>query len=331
MDKKELIKKSFDKIKELLSNKLFFKFFVFFLLFIALLISNMIIENNIYKSNDRSFFAITYAKIMNMPAIKINGNKVSYVDYFKFYDYLNNFYKKQNENENNNTTINPEAIKNEVTSKLIKNSILETLSLKYNIKPTDREVFDEIKNLDYETGSIDDTAKIIKDTYNMSLDEFKKNFIEPIIIKNKLDTIISNDPIINKDKIEKITNIYNQIKASNNAVTKNKLGQEIDMFSTLAKEFSEDKTSSEEYGDLGWLSRDSMEESIKNAAFALKDGEYSGVIKSSNGYHIIKLLDKIDTIDIPKVRIAHIFVKSMDINTYLKQEIDSAKIKIYIK
>lgn len=322
---KILDNKVLNKTKELLKNKIFFNFVLCFLFFIFLVIVNSVIKNNIYETNDRGFFAITYAKVTNMPAVKINNNKISYVTYFKFYDYLNNFYEKQS------IKVNPESVKNEVISKLVKNSILDKLASKYNIKTTDREVFDEIKKLNIQTGGIDITEKIIKDNYDMSINEFKEYFIEPIIIKNKLNSILSNDIKINKDQIEKINNIYNQIKISNNAVTTNKLGQKTDTFSTLAKELSEDKTSSENYGDLGWISRDSMEESMKNTAFALQKDQYSNVIKSSSGYHIIKLLDIINTIDIPKIRIAHIFVKSMDVDTYLQKEIKTASIKEYIK
>ncbi len=317
--------------KQILNNKILIKFIICFLILIAILIINSVIKNRIYKNNSQSFLATTYANITNMPAIKVNNETIKYTDYFKFYDYLNTFYKKQNSDNSETKVPNQESIKNEVVSKLIKNSILQKLASKYDINVTDRELFDELKKLNIQTGSIDITEKYIKENYNMSLDDFKKDFITPIIIKNKLNSVISNDTKINKAQLDKINDIYNKIKSSNNAVTVNKLGQKTDVFSTLAKQSSEDKNSSENDGDLGWLSRDSMEESIKNAAFSLEKGDYSQVIKSSSGYHIIKLIDKIDTIDIPKVRIAHIFVKTMDIDTYLQQEINDAKIKIYIK
>lgn len=324
-------KEKIEKIKQLFKNKLFVNSLLITIFILFFVILNLNIKNNIYKINDRSFFAITYAKITNMPAIKINSNKVSYTDYFKFYDYLNSFYKKQNEKDQNNKIPSQESIKDEVISKLVKNSILKKLASKYDVSVNDREIFDEIKKLNSQTGGIDITEKIIRENYNMSLDEFKKDFLEPIIIKDKLNSIISNDSKINENNLKKITDIYDQIKESNNAVTTNKLGQKIDMFSTLARDLSEDSASSENYGDLGWLSRDSIEEPIKVAAFSLEKEQYSGVIKSSSGYHIIKLLDKIITIDIPKVRIAHIFIKSMDIDTYLQKDIKTAKIKIYIK
>lgn len=320
-----------EKIKQILKNKKFIKILLISLFIVLFLIINAVIKNNIYKNNSQSFLAKTYTKITKMPAIKVNKEVIKYEDYFKFYDYLQTFYNKQNEKNKEIKIPDQETIKQEVITKLVKNSILKKMSSKYNINISDRDIFDELKKLNSQTGGIDITEKYIKDNYDMSLNDFKKEFIEPIIIKNKLNIAISNDEKINKSKLEKITNIYNQLEESKNAEIINEIGRKTDTFSILVKDFSEDEESIENDGDLGWISRDSMEESIKNTSFSLEKGAYSGIVKSSSGYHIIKLIDKIDTIDIPKVRIAHIFVKTMDIDTYLKSEINEAKIKIYIK
>jgi len=62
-------------------------------------------------------------------------------------------------------------------------------------------------------------------------------------------------------------------------------------FAKLAKEYSDDPGSSGNGGDLGFFSTGSMVPEFEDAAFALKPGEVSGVIKSPYGYHIIKLID----------------------------------------
>lgn len=58
-------------------------------------------------------------------------------------------------------------------------------------------------------------------------------------------------------------------------------------FEALAKKHSEDATASRG-GDLGWFPRDRMVKPFEDAAFALKDGQVSGVVESPFGFHIIK-------------------------------------------
>src|SRR5690606_35354546 len=62
-------------------------------------------------------------------------------------------------------------------------------------------------------------------------------------------------------------------------------------FGALAKEFSQDPGSAPNGGDLGYFDRRRMVQEFDSAAFSLKEGEISEVIKTRIGYHIIKLTD----------------------------------------
>ncbi|MGO1297970.1 MAG: peptidylprolyl isomerase [Vibrio sp.] len=61
-------------------------------------------------------------------------------------------------------------------------------------------------------------------------------------------------------------------------------------FSVVAKKESQDVGSAKQGGELGWIELKTMDPKFEDAAFALKKvGDISGVVKSSFGYHIIKL------------------------------------------
>ena len=60
-------------------------------------------------------------------------------------------------------------------------------------------------------------------------------------------------------------------------------------FEQMAKEWSQDMANSELGGDLGWFSRGRMDPAFEAAAFALDEGEVSEPVRSSFGFHLIKL------------------------------------------
>jgi parvulin-like peptidyl-prolyl isomerase len=63
-------------------------------------------------------------------------------------------------------------------------------------------------------------------------------------------------------------------------------------FIELAKKFSQEPGAATSGGDLGWFGRNRMVKEFEDAAFALKPGELSPVVKSAFGYHIIKVEDR---------------------------------------
>lgn len=62
-------------------------------------------------------------------------------------------------------------------------------------------------------------------------------------------------------------------------------------FAALAKQYSEDDSNKDRGGDLDYFGKGRMVPEFENAAFALKNGEISELVKSPFGYHIIKMVD----------------------------------------
>ena len=118
---------------------------------------------------------------------------------------------------------------------------------------------------------------------------YEKNIYGDVLVNHILITPNVNDDATDEEKTaaeeeakEKINTIIAKLKESNNVK---------ETFASLAKEYSEDTSTKEDGGSLGYINNGTLSSSydeIVESAFKLKDGEYSTeVITTELGYHII--------------------------------------------
>lgn len=67
-----------------------------------------------------------------------------------------------------------------------------------------------------------------------------------------------------------------------------------DKFEDLARQYSKDPGSKEQSGDLGFVSRGQLVGEFEKAAFTLRPGQVSGIVKTQFGYHLIKVTGRKD-------------------------------------
>ncbi|MGH9451228.1 MAG: peptidyl-prolyl cis-trans isomerase [Terriglobia bacterium] len=63
-------------------------------------------------------------------------------------------------------------------------------------------------------------------------------------------------------------------------------------FAELAKKYSQDPGSAQNGGELGWIQHGQTVKPFEDAAFSMKPGEISNLVRTEYGYHIIKVEDK---------------------------------------
>ncbi|MDD5748801.1 MAG: peptidylprolyl isomerase [Actinomycetota bacterium] len=82
-------------------------------------------------------------------------------------------------------------------------------------------------------------------------------------------------------------------------------------FSTLAKQVSTDEATKNSGGLLGWIEKGTMEPAFEEACFSLKIGETSGVVKASDGFHVIKVIDRRDAYTPPFSKVKDEVIKTL--------------------
>ncbi len=88
--------------------------------------------------------------------------------------------------------------------------------------------------------------------------------------------------------VDEETDDSSALKKADDLLKRIKSGED---FSQLAKEFSQDPGSAELGGDLDFFGKGVMDDAFEESAFSLNKGEVSEPVKSSFGYHLIKLTD----------------------------------------
>ncbi|MBE7099712.1 peptidylprolyl isomerase [Bacillus cereus] len=159
--------------------------------------------------------------------------------------------------------------------------------------------------------SDDEAMKKVEEEKKQMGDNFK-NYLTQTGVKNedelkdKLKTQIAFEKAVKASVTEKEIKDYYKpnLKVSHILVNDEKTANEIkeklnngEDFTALAKQYSEDPGSKEKGGELGELNAfqmDRMDPEFKEATYKLEVGQVSEPIKSSFGYHIIKMTEKIE-------------------------------------
>lgn len=189
-----------------------------------------------------------------------------------------------------------------VLDTLITNKIVELEAKKQNITVSDEDIQAEYDELVESYGG-EDSIKAVYEANGLTEEAVKENIRTYQLTKN----VIAASLDITDEEVEQYfednKDMYGQEEqvvashillededTANEVLAKVKAGED---FAELAKEYSTDTATNEDGGDLGYISRNQMDEAFEEAAFSLEKGAVSEVVQTDEGYHIIKVTNKV--------------------------------------
>ena len=234
-----------------------------------------------------------------------------------------NFYKKQS--TDGELTQNEEELKTleaNIIDIIIVTRLLEKYAEEKNITVSSEEVDKQIKLIIDSYSSEEDFEKDLKDK---GIDKkFLENYFKSLVLSSKIFDEVTIDVIVTDQEVKQYYNdnkktlyvVPAKVKAShilaifpwvedNSEETEEGREEALEkikmvedklkngvVFEDLARQYSDDRTSGENGGDLGYISKGQMIEEFEEALFSLDVEEVSEIVETEYGFHIIKVFDR---------------------------------------
>ncbi len=272
----------------------------------------------------------------------VNGKGISKSYYDINFDINKKMYENQlgsdimSKNIGNGKTFE-EELKQVVLNNLITEEVILQNAEKEKITVKNEEVNESISQFTASVGG-EEKLKEFLEKNNMKEDFLKQRMRTEMIMDKYKDnffaSIISDEDV--KKQYEENKDLYTSIRASHILVKTEDEAKDIlkrikngESFEDLTK-LSTEPGAEARKGDLGYFTKGKMVPEFEKAAFALKPGEISDVVKTDFGYHIIKLTDRKDTFEQVKDNILKDLQnkESAKFDQKIKELKDNAKIEI---
>lgn len=188
-----------------------------------------------------------------------------------------------------------------VLDTLISDKVIELEAEKKSVTVSKKAIQSQLDTLATQYGS-EEALESALASNNMTISDAKKSTKTYLLTKKLIEpTLDITDSELksyfkeNKDNYNQAAQVkashilLNDKKTANSVLAKLNDGGDWDK---LAKKYSQDSSNASDGGNLGYFTKSDMDENFAEAAFSMKVGETSKIVKSSYGYHIIKVTGK---------------------------------------
>lgn len=294
---------------------------------LALVVSASMGIYRVYAKVSTDKFTLATAKILRLPVMKVNGQRILFSDYADDLKAIQKLVAFDKTNQGNNAQLTDEQMSDQVLWRLANNVLVKEAAAKYGVKVEQQDTDSLKANLLKQFKDTEAVEKEIGQRYGWTFAQYEEKVIKNFILQQKIAEKIQTDQSAREEIRNKALSVLNEIKAGKD-------------FSEQAKQFGEDGTK-ENGGDLGWFGKGDMVPEFENAVYALKPGEITqDLVETQYGYHIIKLEEKKTektkdakgkSVSVEKVRARHILFRFPSPDTFLDNMARSANFHLYIK
>lgn len=269
-------------------------------------------------------------KVLPYPAALVDGRPIRWSEYQEDLAVLERFYEAERERAAPGSVFpTQEELKKRVLDRLIKDELAYALAERYGVVVSSADVKDTYEATILEQSALEAdggkaraearAAETLEELYGLRPAQFKTRVLHPFLIRQRLEAAIRDDEALNVEKRKRAEAALAELLSGK-------------PFKEVALAYSEDPSVTANGGERGLIGRGLLPPEVEAAAFALKDGETSGVVKSALGYHVLRVTGRQESGgETTKVKLQEILVRPVQLDDYLEAQRKTASIVIFVQ
>lgn len=236
-----------------------------------------------YKVKSESTNIRRILTIYPFPAVLMPQDVILVRDYLSQLNYIRHFSDKTKQPLPSDPELRAQLISQAIDTRLLLRAMA-----KYNVKVTRADIDAVYQKIAETNGGTQELHKLLNDLYSMQEKDFR------IVVRDQLLREKTKKEILLQVHVKHIL-VHDQKRAQE---ILDQLKKDPSKFGELAKQFSEDTTTRDKDGDLGFIARGVMNKAFEDAAFKLQANQLAPEpVKSDLGYHIILVSERKGKVD----------------------------------
>ena len=274
---------------------------------------------------------------------EVNGRPITEEEFNGDYAVFKNLYERQlgedalEQVEEDGRTLG-EALKENILEKLVIEKLIAKESEDLKIAVTEEEVAKKLEEYINDMDGQENFDEFLSSN-NLTKEFFEANMRKELLVDKHKQTFLEGVKITDEDANEYFEENKSQIVVLNAShillATEGEAEAVLERlnngedFATVATLESLDSVSAAKGGELGEFTKGQMISEFEDAAFALEEGQTSGLVKTEVGYHIIHINERKDTFDELKDDIIEVLKENEYLSKIQELRVD-AKVESYL-
>ncbi len=221
-------------------------------------------------------------------AALVNGQPITYEEYERQVDQVEAFFQQEGlDLEGQEGQDRLAQARRQVLEQMIDQELIRESATEMGISISDAELEANIADIIEQSGGEEEFNQSLQGM-GTTYESFRQMLLDQLLSEAVYSAVTAS-----------ISPVAEQVHARHILLPTTEMAQEVQArlqagedFAYLAREYSEDISSRESGGDVGFFPRGVMPPEVEDVAFSLEVGETSEIVESQFGFHIIQVLEK---------------------------------------